>query len=154
ELVHPLPSAPARARVFYQLHAFNIRQRLEQGRQQRVQQLSILAVIATALVGAWIALVQRREHQRALAQQQVDSVERKLLEEARRHEETERKLLEQRLATQAAEQKALELRSQLYASIGIMAGSYAHNIKNLLVRPNDLLRRCLEADSLTTDQQG
>src|SRR5205085_11216511 len=24
------------------------------------------------------------------------------------------------------------------------AGSYAHNIKNLLVRPNDLLRRCLE----------
>src|SRR5262249_15216621 len=98
--------------------------------------------------------VQRREHQRALAQQQVDSVERKLLEEARRHEETERKLLEQRLATQAAEQKALELRSQLYASIGIMAGSYAHNIKNLLVRPNDLLRRCLEADSLTTDQQG
>src|SRR5262249_29445345 len=28
-----------------------------------------------------------------------------------------------------------------------------HNIKNLLVRPNDLLRRCLEADGLSADQQ-
>ena len=62
-------------------------------------------------------------------------------------------LLEQRLATQAAEQRALELKSQLYASIGIMAGSYAHNIKNLLVRPNDLLSRCLEADGLSDDQE-
>src|SRR5262249_53444222 len=60
--------------------------------------------------------------------------------------------LEQKLATQAAERHALELKSQLYASIGIMAGSYAHNIKNLLVRPNDLLRRCLEADGLSADQ--
>jgi len=50
ELTHPLPSAPAKARVFYQLHAFNIRQRLEQGRQQRLQQLSILAVIATLVI--------------------------------------------------------------------------------------------------------
>src|SRR5262249_33159432 len=71
----------------------------------------------------------------------------------RRHEETERKLLEQRLATQAAEGRALELKSQLYASIGIMAGSYAHNIKNLLVRPNDLLNRCLETDRLSSEQQ-
>jgi signal transduction histidine kinase len=52
-----------------------------------------------------------------------------------------------------AEQHALELKSQLYASIGIMAGSYAHNIKNLLVRPNDLLRRCLEADGLSVKQE-
>src|SRR5262249_48079715 len=36
---------------------------------------------------------------------------------------------------------------------GIMAGSYAHNIKNLLVRPNDLLSRCLEADGLSHDQE-
>ena len=68
-------------------------------------------------------------------------------------DQAERALLEQRLATQAAEQRALELKSQLYASIGIMAGSYAHNIKNLLVRPNDLLNRCLEADGLATEQQ-
>jgi signal transduction histidine kinase len=41
----------------------------------------------------------------------------------------------------------------MYASISIMAGSYAHNIKNLLVRPNDLLARCLEGSSLSTDLQ-
>jgi signal transduction histidine kinase len=155
QLDHSLrPTAPAVVHVYYQLHAYNKRQSLEQEHQQRLQQVSILAAIATVLVGAWIVLVQRRERQRVLAQQQVDMAERNLLEEGRRHEETERKLLEQRLATQAAEQKALELRSQLYASIGIMAGSYAHNIKNLLVRPNDLLRRCLEADGLSGDQQG
>jgi signal transduction histidine kinase len=34
-----------------------------------------------------------------------------------------------------------------------MAGSYAHNIKNLLVRPNDLLSRCLDANGLSGDQQ-
>ena len=45
-------------------------------------------------------------------------------------------------------------KSQLYASIGIMAGSYAHNIKNLLVRPNDLLARCLESDGVPGEQQG
>ena len=36
---------------------------------------------------------------------------------------TERQLLEQQLATEAAERQTLELKSQLYASIGIMAGS-------------------------------
>ena len=35
-----------------------------------------------------------------------------------------------------------------------MAGSYAHNIKNLLVRPNDLLARCIESDGVTREQQG
>jgi signal transduction histidine kinase len=44
------------------------------------------------------------------------------------------------------------MKSQLYASIGIMAGSYAHNIKNLLVRPNDLLARCLETDGMPGEQ--
>jgi signal transduction histidine kinase len=52
-----------------------------------------------------------------------------------------------------AEKSSLELKSQLYASIGIMAGSYAHNIKNLLVRPNDLLTRCIESNDATRDQQ-
>src|SRR5205823_9629617 len=94
------------------------------------------------------------------AEQQVAQAEHLRLEEAlrrreaeQRQEETERKLLEQRLATQAAERQALELKSHLYASIGIMAGSYAHNIKNLLVRPNDLLRRCLDSDGLPADKQ-
>jgi signal transduction histidine kinase len=151
--LHPQSSVAVR----YQLHAYNKRQRIEQEHTQRLRQLTVLAAVATALGVIWMGLVQRRERererQRQLAQQQVHQAERLLLQEERRHEETERKLLEQRLATQAAERKTLELKSQLYASIGIMAGSYAHNIKNLLVRPNDLLRRCLEGDGLSSDQQ-
>ena len=80
-------------------------------------------------------------------------------EAERSAEETERKLLEQTVEAAQAEARAaeaeranLEMRSQLYASIGIMAGSYAHNIKNLLVRPNDLINRCLEADGLPPEQ--
>jgi signal transduction histidine kinase len=148
-----------RATVYlrYQLHAFNERQRIEQQHSQRFWRVGGLALAATPLSLAWGFLVQRRERererQRRRAQLQADEAERLLLQEERRHAETERQLLEQRLATQAAERHALELKSQLYASIGIMAGSYAHNIKNLLVRPNDLLRRCLEADRLSPEQQ-
>jgi signal transduction histidine kinase len=150
--IHP----SARVYVRYQLHAFNKRQRIEQEQTTRLRQVGALAVAATLIALVWMVLVQRRERererQRLLTRQQMDQAERLLLEQQRRHEETERKLLEQRLATQVAEQKTLELKSQLYASIGIMAGSYAHNIKNLLVRPNDLLARCMEADGLSTDQ--
>jgi signal transduction histidine kinase len=170
---HPLPvklyddkgNEIATLNVYHQLHAFNFkRQRDQQAAQARQRWTIGLAAGATALAFLWVFLAQRsqgeRERQRARAQQQIDQAERLLLEgelrreEAeRRHQEAERKLLEQRLATQAAERQALELKSQLYASIGIMAGSYAHNIKNLLVRPNDLLRRCLEGDALSADQQ-
>lgn len=150
-------------RIEYQLHAYDKRQRDEQLATRRLLWVSVLAVTATAIALLWIYLVQKRERererQRLLGQQRIHEAEELRLgeelrrqEAERRHEETERKLLEQRLATQAAEQHALELKSQLYASIGIMAGSYAHNIKNLLVRPNDLLRRCLEADGLSPDQ--
>ncbi len=121
--------------VHYQLHAYNKRQRIEQAHNQRLLQLSVLAIAGTVLSLTWMVVVQRRERERE-----------------RRHVETERQLLEQRLATQAAERQALELKSRMWASIGIMAGSYAHNIKNLLVRPNDLLRRCLEADGVSPDQ--
>ena len=76
-----------------------------------------------------------------------------------RAKETKREVLERTVDAAKAKARAaeaertnLEMRSQLYASIGIMAGSYAHNIKNLLVRPNDLLRRCLEGDGLQSDQ--
>jgi signal transduction histidine kinase len=147
----------------YQMHAFNRRQREEQAANNRLRWVGGLALGATVLAFVWIFLAQSqerdRERQRAASQQKIGQAERQVLEgELRRQEaehrqeEAERKLLEQRLATQAAEQRTLELKSQLYASIGIMAGSYAHNIKNLLVRPNDLLRRCLEADGLSTDQ--
>jgi signal transduction histidine kinase len=155
ELALRLPSG-AVADVKYQLHAYNRRQQNEQEQQKRGRQLAFLALAATILVTAWVLIVQgrerERESQRLRAREQVTEAERLLLQEENRHAETERKLLEQRLATQAAEQKTLELRSQLYASISIMAGSYAHNIKNLLVRPNDLLHRCLEADSLSSEQ--
>ncbi|GIW78403.1 MAG: hypothetical protein KatS3mg105_0210 [Gemmatales bacterium] len=150
-------------RFEYQLHAFQKRQHDEQAAMVRLRWTSALAVIATILAFFWIMLVQRqereRERQRQEVRRQISEAERMALEEEvrrqeaeRRQQEAERNLLEQKLATQAAEQRALELKSQLYASIGIMAGSYAHNIKNLLVRPNDLLRRCLENNSLSPEQ--
>jgi signal transduction histidine kinase len=149
--------------IEYQLHAYNRRQQDEQEATMRLRWVTGLALAATALTFWWISLVQRREGERAqqqqLSQEQINQSRQRLLEEElrrqeveHRHEEAERELLEQRLATQSAERQALELKSQLYASIGIMAGSYAHNIKNLLVRPNDLLRRCLESDGLSADQ--
>ncbi len=66
--------------------------------------------------------------------------------------ELEKAKIESRAAE--AERAALEMKSQLYASIGIMAGSYAHNIKNLLVRPNDLIARCMDAEGLPREQHG
>jgi signal transduction histidine kinase len=154
----------AHLKVEYQLHAYNKQQHIEQVASQRFRWVGLLAVLGTVTALAWVLLVQHRERERerarAQGRRQLDQAEHRRLQEEllrreaeQRHEETERKLLEQRLATQAAEQQALELKSRLYASIGIMAGSYAHNIKNLLVRPNDLLRRCLEADGLSPDHE-
>jgi len=146
---HPL-NDQATVTIEYQMHAYNKRAHAEQRANARLRWISVLAFAGTLLAFLWMYLVQRRERdrdtQRLLAQQQVDQAQR-------RQEEAERKLLGQQLATQAAERQALELKSQLYASIGIMAGSYAHNIKNLLVRPNDLLRRCLETDGVSGEQE-
>jgi signal transduction histidine kinase len=150
--------------VQYELHAYSKRQEAEQDTARRIRWAGALALPGAGLTLVWIFLVQHRERERERlrveAQRQLDEAERHRLAEQlgrreaeQRHEEVERKLLEQRLATQAAEGRALELKSQLYASIGIMAGSYAHNIKNLLVRPNDLLRRCMEGNGLSTDQE-
>jgi signal transduction histidine kinase len=149
--------------IEFQTHAYNKRQRDEQIAAVRLRWVTGLALAASALTLIWIYLVQRRERERIsqqqLAQEQIHQSRQLLLEEElrrqefeRRHDEAQRALLEQRLATQAAESQALQLQSQLFANIGIMAGSYAHNIKNLLVRPNDLLRRCLESDSLSSEQ--
>lgn len=128
--------------VRYQMHAYDVRQREEALRGSRIRYLSGLAVLATLLAVAWVVSIQRRESRQ----------QRQLFAAERRQQEAERDLLEQKLAAQQYEQKMLEMKSQLYASIGIMAGSYAHNIKNLLVRPNDLLRRCLEADGVAPEQ--
>lgn len=149
------PSADVLVR--YQLRAWNKRQRDEEQRRRRLWQLGLLAIAASGFGLAWVLLVQADEReqarQREQARRRLEQAERHRLEEEGRRVETERQLLEQRLATQAAERRALELKSQLYASIGIMAGSYAHNIKNLLVRPNDLLRRCLERPDLPGEGQ-
>jgi signal transduction histidine kinase len=151
--IHPHATVAVR----YQLHAYNKRQRIEQQHAARLRWLGLLALAASILGGVWTFFLQRRareqERHRAAAREKVDVAERMLLREERRHADTERQLLEQRLATQNAERHALEMRSQLYANVGIMAGSYAHNIKNLLVRPNELLRRCLEVDGLSSDQE-
>ncbi len=134
----------------YQLRVYARQQYNERQGVGRWLRLSGLAVVLTTAALLWIYLAQRREgereRRRVLAEQQVSEAERLRLHEELRRQEAERRREE-------AERTALELKSQLFANIGIMAGSYAHNIKNLLVRPNDLLVRCLEGDGLAADQQ-
>jgi signal transduction histidine kinase len=124
----------ARAVVWYQLHAFHHQQRLLAEQQRFTWGIVAMVIGVSFLALAWVFVYswrQRiREHQEAEARQR--------LEEARRL------ALEHELRRQEAEQQALQLRSQMFASMAILAGSYAHNIKNLLVRPNALLRQCLE----------
>jgi signal transduction histidine kinase len=155
----------------YRLHAFNQRQREAAARQQQqllAVGLGVLALLPIAALGYWsLQRERRREFTRLRSVQQVEHATNVALQEKlarqgaeRAREELDRKLLEQKLEAARqesraadAERAALELKSQLYASIGIMAGSYAHNIKNLLVRPNDLIARCLDANGLSGDQQ-
>lgn len=157
--------------VEYRLHAFNKIQRDEEQRAQITWGVGALVLLASIGALGWVYYSLRRERAREVAQLQIsrqkEHAEKLALEhelrrqEVERHrDELDRKLLEQSLETERqqvraaeAERSTLELKSQLYASIGIMAGSYAHNIKNLLVRPNDLLSRCLEADGLAKPQE-
>src|SRR5207253_6029373 len=108
-----------------------------------------LGLFFAVLAFVWIYIAQRHEReqqrQRSLAEQQMSAAERLRLQEELRRQEAERKHEE-------AERQNLELKAQLFANIGIMAGSYAHNIKDLLVRPNDLLRRCLEDQAADVEQ--
>jgi signal transduction histidine kinase len=153
----------AAIRVEYHLHAYMQKQFKE--REDAVRRLSLTvggAFLACAGV-FWFFLGQRRERnrerRRLLAEQKVHEAERRHLQEElrrqeaeHRQEEAERRRLEEELRRQEAERESLELKSQLFHNIGIMAKSYAHNIKNLLVRPNDLLRRCLQDHPSSTDQ--
>lgn len=144
----------------YQLHAYAQRQENLARREMMLRGwLSLLALLAAVIAGLWVALYLRGEIRRELeqfrAQRQLDHTQKQALEEQLRRqvaeherEESERKLLEQKIATQEAERQALTLKSQLHANIGIMAGAYAHNIKNLMVRPSDLLQRTLEVPGL------
>jgi len=123
-------------------------------KQIRQQARLFWAATGIVLVGGLIAVwsgsrilqrERRRELRRIDALQQADRLGLELLEQ---------RLEASRLEVRAneAEKARLEIQSQIYASIGIMAGSYAHNIKNLLVRPNDLLARCIEADGIAGEQ--
>src|SRR5579864_2274467 len=135
--------------VEYRLHAFNKIRRDEEERSKVAW--VVVGLLFFACLGAliWVYHFLRRERQRELEQLQIhqakEHAEKLALENELRRQDADR-------GREEAERSALELKSQLYASIGIMAGSYAHNIKNLLVRPNDLLARCLEADSLSNTQ--
>jgi signal transduction histidine kinase len=137
------------ADVDYQARVFARQQSNERQAVARWRWLSGLGVLLAAVAGVWFFLHLRRQRDRDLkrrqAEMQASAAERLQLEEALKRQEAERRQEE-------AEHTALELKSQLFANIGIMAGSYAHNIKNLLVRPNDLLGRCLEHDGLSTEQ--
>jgi signal transduction histidine kinase len=135
--------------LHYRLHAFTQQQHEERQRGARQFWLGMLGVLLGMVVLSGVYLAQRRERDRAKrqaeAEHQVSEAERLRLQEELRRQEAERHREE-------AERQALELKSQLFANIGIMAGAYAHNIKNLLVRPNDLLRTCLERPGLPEEQ--
>lgn len=139
-----------RIRCEYRLHAFNQRQR--EAAERQTQQLlaaglGVLLILPVAGLAYWsLQRERKRELRRLMAEQQVEHATNLVLQEKLARQDAEREREE-------AERGALELKSQLYASIGIMAGSYAHNIKNLLVRPNDLISRCLEADGLSPVQE-
>jgi len=144
-LEYPLARTAGRAKVRceYRLHAFNQRQREAADRQQQqlfALGLGVVAILPVVVLGYWSLQRERaRERQKLLAQSKAEHAGRLVLQE--------------KVARQDAERSALEMKSQLYASIGIMAGSYAHNIKNLLVRPNDLLARCADADGIPPPQR-
>jgi signal transduction histidine kinase len=133
-----------------QLRAYANRQEEHAQKQARLQHgLTLIAIAATGVALLWITLFLRRERSTELqefhARRQLDELERKRLEEQLRREEEELKRHE-------AEKQVLEARTKLYADISVLAGSYAHNIKNLLVRPNDLIQRCLDNDIPEQDE--
>jgi signal transduction histidine kinase len=136
------PIAPgATITVQYHLHAYHQVEAKERQDATRRLLLGSLGLIASVSAAVWYVLFLRRQRERdrkrLIAEQQAGDADRRRLEEELKRQEAERRHDE-------AQRQNLELKSQLFANIGIMAGSYAHNIKNLLVRPNDLLRRCLD----------
>ncbi len=164
--------ATAIIRLEYRLHTYNQMQK-QQDEFHFWQTLAAVVLIPTTLfVAVLVVMFLRRERRRELDRAERDrkllktqndlletQVKQKVAEQA--SEELRLKMLEQKLETAqletratVAEKATLELQSQLYASIGIMAASYAHNIKNLLVRPNDLLTRCIDGDGATHERQG
>ncbi|MCS7167217.1 MAG: HAMP domain-containing sensor histidine kinase [Gemmatales bacterium] len=123
-----------RAVAWYQLHAFHHKQRLLAEQRRFTWGLVGLIGGVSVLAVSWVSLYFYRQRAR----------ERAEAEAQRRLAEVERQALEQKLLREKAEREALQWQSQIYEYNAIMAGTYAHNIKNLLVRPFALLRECLE----------
>jgi signal transduction histidine kinase len=142
-------TAGVHVRLDYHLHAFMQKQFKEREEASRRILLNGLGLFFTFVAVVWGYFnhlrERRRQQQRLLAEQKVHEAETRQLQEELRRQEAERR-------HQEVERQNLELKSQMLANISITAGSYAHNIKNLLVRPNDLLRRCLEESPAAQDQ--
>ncbi len=157
--------------VQYHLHAYNQKQFKEREDDAKRRLINIWVLFFAFVALLWMFIMQRREdarvRQRAYTEQQIQESKQKHLEEElrrqeaeRQTEEAQRKQLQEELRRreaerekQEAERQSLELKSQMFHNIGVMAKSYAHNIKNLLVRPNDLLRRCLEENPEASDEK-
>ena len=131
----------AKVKLYYQLHAYDRRRSIEQEKLSRGRWLF--------LVGAGLALAVTLQSLYSYFRERTRFIQAQKVNQAAAFAEKE--MLAQQLVAKAAEKDSIELRSQMYAGVGIMAGSYAHNIKNLLVRPLDLLRRCIANKAL--DQQ-
>jgi signal transduction histidine kinase len=160
-----------RIHMEYNLHFYMQRPSRERDDDAKRRLINIWVLFFAFVALLWMLLMQRRadrrETQRLQTEQQIQESKQKHLEEElrrqeaeRKQEEAERKHLEEELRRQQAEREkqeaerqALELKSQMFHNIGVMAKSYAHNIKNLLVRPNDLLRRCLEEQPSSADEK-
>lgn len=128
----------ARVQVYYQLHAYDKRRALENEKMSRGRWLFLSGALLALILTIQAYVTYYREKLGWLKSQQAHEAAQL----------AEKELLAQQLAAKAAEKDVLELRSQMFAGVGIMAGSYAHNIKNLLVRPLDLLRRCFSNKNL------
>ncbi|MBL8824142.1 MAG: HAMP domain-containing histidine kinase [Planctomycetia bacterium] len=125
--------------IYVQLRAFANRQEEIIQRQTTMRHaLSLLAILAAGVALFWVVLFLRHERMLELkdyqSREQLDMLERNRLKEQLLREEEE-------LKRQEAEKQVLEAQTKIYSDINVLAGSYAHNIKNLLVRPNDLLNR-------------
>ena len=169
-----LRDAGVRIHVQYQLHAYMQKQFKERRDAAKTRLINFWVLFCVSVAILWMLFFQRRETERErqrerlrqLTEQQIQESRQKHLEEElrrqdaeRKQEEAERRQLEEELRRQEAEREkqqaerqALELKSQMFHSISIMAKSYAHNIKNLLVRPNDLLSRCMAEQRLGDEQ--
>ncbi len=142
-------------RCEYRLHVFSRLEEAEQTSRRLSWIFGGILFVATLLAGFGVYRLLVRELRVAT---ELEHSQRTALEADLQLNETNRELLRQQLAAEQARARAseaeratLELKSRLYASIGILAGSYAHNIKNLLVRPSDLLNRCLHETNLSPD---